>query len=140
MASLLLSKFVSRYRFLPDESAAIAFRVPLFSRLFAVCLACTLSAKQELQGAGSGVAFTPVAGITTSGIYAYTRNPIYVAMVMGVLPGLALLFDSAWPLISAAPMFVYLSKVVIPVEEAFLVQHYGSVYEAYLAAVPRWIA
>ena len=37
-------------------------------------------------------------------------------------------------------MFVYLSKVVIPVEEAFLVQHYGSVYEAYLAAVPLWIA
>ena len=140
MVSLLLSKVVSRYRFLPDEIAGITFRVPLFSLLFAVCLGCSLSAKQELHGAGSGVAFTPVAGITTSGIYAHTRNPIYVGMVMGVLPGLAVLFDSAWPLISAAPMFVYLSKVVIPTEEAFLAQHYGPAYEDYLEAVPRWIA
>lgn len=40
---------------------------------------------------------------------------------------------------TARPQFVYLDKVVIPGEEAFLGREFGASYDAYMAATPRWI-
>ena len=135
----MLGRFVSRYRFLPDELMAIKMRVPIFAVLFATFMGCMISSTRELHSVGSGVTFTPVEGITQSGLFAYSRNPIYIAILI-LLPSFAVLFDSAWPLISVAPMFVFLSKYIIPVEEAFLAQHFGAAYDKYAEAVPRWLA
>lgn len=35
--------------------------------------------------------FTPVGGIAQSGVYAYSRNPMYVASIFVVAPGVAVL-------------------------------------------------
>jgi protein-S-isoprenylcysteine O-methyltransferase Ste14 len=62
-------------------------------------------AASALHAAGSGVTFTPVAGLATTGAFAATRNPIY-CLLLGTLPLLAVLFDSAWILVMTAPMFL----------------------------------
>ncbi len=75
-------------------------------------------------------------GVTRSGMYAYTRNPLYIgsfvigvgACVMGRDPVFAILFLILYPIVYAQ---------VIRREEAYLVGRYGEEYRAYLRDVPR---
>tara|TARA_B110001452_G_C15215626_1_gene421560 strand:- start:1068 stop:1442 length:375 start_codon:yes stop_codon:yes gene_type:complete len=78
-ASLILAKTVTRYRFLPDELSALKTRVAIFTLATSIFARFFLESRDELHAAGSGVAFTPVAGIATTGPYAHSRNPLYVS-------------------------------------------------------------
>ncbi len=77
-------------------------------------------------------------GVTRSGMYAYTRNPLYIgsfvigvgACVMGRDLVFAVLFLVLYPIVYAQ---------VIRREEAYLVDRYGDEYHAYLREVPRII-
>ena len=105
----------------------------------ATVIPLNIVAARELHDVGSGVAFTPVGGLATEGIFSMTRNPLYVGVLFVAMPLLACIFDNAWILIVMAPMWIWLSRVVIPAEESFLTQHYGAAYTAYLESVPRWV-
>ncbi len=128
-----------RYRFLPDWLAPLRVRTTLFALVLSLGVYVFAAAANDLHAADSGVSFTPVGGIATGGMYAHSRNPLYVLFAFVILPSLAMAFDCAWPLFAAAPMFLYLSNVVIPAEEAFLERHYGAAYTAYAASTPRWL-
>jgi protein-S-isoprenylcysteine O-methyltransferase Ste14 len=72
------------------------------------------------------------------GPYRFTRNPIYVGMVL-VLAGEALLLGglAAWFVL---PVFIGLiARNVIPVEESMLEERFGQEYHDYRARVRRWI-
>ena len=139
LISLALAKKVDRFQFLPDYLTALPVRVVIFMMAVSAALYVEMDAKKSLDDAGSGVAFTPIAGIAVDGLYRYSRNPLYTVHVFVTMPALALLFDSGWLLVASAPMFAYLSKIVIPAEEAFLEQNFGSAFTEYAASVPRWI-
>ena len=78
-ASLILAKTLTRYRFLPDYLSALKTRVALFTLATAIFARFFVESRDKLHAAGSGVAFTPVAGIATTGPYAHSRNPLYVS-------------------------------------------------------------
>jgi len=75
-------------------------------------------------------------GVTRNGIYAYTRNPLYIgsfligtgACVMGRDPAFTVLFFVLF-------LFVY-SRVILR-EELYLAGRYGEEYQRYLREVPR---
>jgi protein-S-isoprenylcysteine O-methyltransferase Ste14 len=75
-------------------------------------------------------------GVTRAGVYAFTRNPLYIgsfviglgACVMGRDPVFAVLFLVLFPLVYAS---------VIRREERYLIGRYGDDYVAYLREVPR---
>ncbi|MBA7586126.1 hypothetical protein ES708_28122 [subsurface metagenome] len=77
-------------------------------------------------------------GVSRSGIYAYTRNPLYIgsfilgigACIMGKDPYFTALFTVSFPLYYAR---------VIKREEKWLIGMYGEPYEAYIREVPRLI-
>jgi protein-S-isoprenylcysteine O-methyltransferase Ste14 len=77
-------------------------------------------------------------GVTRNGIYAFTRNPLYLgsfliglgACIVGRDPYFALLFILLFP-----PIYFQ----VIKGEEAHLIERYGDDYRAYLEEVPRFI-
>jgi protein-S-isoprenylcysteine O-methyltransferase Ste14 len=76
--------------------------------------------------------------LMTDGPYRFTRNPIYVGMVL-VLAGVALLLGgiAAWFVL---PVFIWLiARNVIPVEESMLEKRFGQEYHDYRARVRRWI-
>ena len=60
----------------------------------------------------------PTTSVYQSGIYAYTRNPIYLGVLLWMIAG-ALFFDKAWIMIMALPLVLFLNKVVIEKEEAY---------------------
>ncbi len=76
--------------------------------------------------------------LVTSGIYRYTRNPMYVGMLLTILGWAAYL---ASPLtLLFGPLFVlYMNRFQIGPEERVLTVLFGAPYAAYTGRVRRWI-
>lgn len=76
--------------------------------------------------------------LVTNGLYAFTRNPMYVGVILASL-GVALWFGR--PLMFFAPALIFLitNFVLIPFEEAKMLRQFGETYEAYRKRVRRWI-
>jgi hypothetical protein len=87
----------------------------------------------------SGENFVPVGGLACTGIYQYTRNPLYCGLLFVALPGAAVVLDSAWLLVGMVPLFLYLNQVVIAAEEKFLADTFGDDYTEFCNNVPRWL-
>jgi demethylmenaquinone methyltransferase/2-methoxy-6-polyprenyl-1,4-benzoquinol methylase len=74
--------------------------------------------------------------LVTTGVFAFTRNPIYLALT-GIALGVSLALGSGslTLLACAAPCYF---QHLIRREEHFLGAHYDEAYAAYRAGVPRW--
>jgi protein-S-isoprenylcysteine O-methyltransferase Ste14 len=73
-----------------------------------------------------------------TGLYRYVRNPIYIAVVAIILGQAVLMGD--WPLIVyGASLWLFFHLFVVAYEEPTLEETFGEKYEAFRAAVPRWI-
>lgn len=81
---------------------------------------------------------TPTDVIVTHGPYAFSRNPIYVAMLL-LLAGVGIWTNSFWFFIVAAVCSRLLDKGVIVPEERYLEREFGSTYSEYRAKVRRWL-
>ncbi|HLO16821.1 MAG TPA: isoprenylcysteine carboxylmethyltransferase family protein [Anaerolineales bacterium] len=79
-----------------------------------------------------------VSRLVTSGIYRFTRNPIYLGFLL-MLIGIPLNSGSYWGILLAPIMVVLFNKLVIEHEEDYLAQKFGSDYESYKLNVRRWI-
>lgn len=76
--------------------------------------------------------------LVTSGPYHYTRNPMYVGMLI-ILTGWGIYLGSVTPFL-LLPLFVLTLTVqqIIP-EEKVLEEKFGDAYLGYKARVPRWL-
>lgn len=75
--------------------------------------------------------------LVTDGVFAYSRNPIYVAFGT-ILAGQFLIFPDAILLVYAvAGMWLFHRQVLR--EEAFLKRHYGRAYAAYAERTRRYV-
>jgi protein-S-isoprenylcysteine O-methyltransferase Ste14 len=82
--------------------------------------------------------FQPAAALVVDGPYRFTRNPMYLGMVL-ILVGLALRLGSLSPWL-APPLFVALiQQRFIRAEEAFMQDTFGADYARYRAGVRRWL-
>lgn len=77
------------------------------------------------------------AEVTTTGPYAYTRNPLYLGSML-IAFGFALGARSPWIALALAVLFAVIYVPVIRSEEAFLRSRFAG-YSAYAARVPRLI-
>ena len=76
--------------------------------------------------------------LIATGPYRYTRNPMYLGLVIVSL-GIAILIG-AWPMF-LAPIAVFATAnwVHIPFEEAKMRRQFGSTYDDYVGRVRRWV-
>jgi protein-S-isoprenylcysteine O-methyltransferase Ste14 len=81
---------------------------------------------------------TPATDLATSGVFAWSRNPIYLGMVL-LCAGVAVFINSLWTLLFAIAFAAVLQKGVIGPEEAYLERRFGQRYLDYKARVRRWI-
>lgn len=76
--------------------------------------------------------------IISSGIFRFTRNPIYLGFLLMVI-GFPLNYGSIWGII-AAPFFVTtMNRLVIEKEEAYLEKKFKEQYTNYKSSVRRWL-
>jgi protein-S-isoprenylcysteine O-methyltransferase Ste14 len=84
------------------------------------------------------VPFETASKLVTWGPYQFTRNPMYVGLLLLYIGG-AGIEGEPWPLILLLPLVLYLDRVVIPVEETRLREAFGDAYQQYCAKVRRWL-
>jgi protein-S-isoprenylcysteine O-methyltransferase Ste14 len=76
--------------------------------------------------------------LVTSGFFAFTRNPMYLGLIVFSL-GAAVWFGR--PLMYLAPLFVFMiaNWAFIPFEEAKMRRQFGDAFNAYTQRVRRWL-
>jgi protein-S-isoprenylcysteine O-methyltransferase Ste14 len=94
---------------------------------------------RNFSRAGTPVQGTrPTRTLVTSGMYRWTRNPIYLAMLF-FLVGIGIAVRSPWIFLLAVPLAVTFRYGVIAREEAYLDRLFGDAYRDYKAHVRRWL-
>ena len=107
--------------------------------LAAAGVAAIAAAMRAFRAAGTNVETDrPSEAIVTTGLYARSRNPIYVSMA-AIGAGIGLALGSGWVLAMVVPLVLVLRWGVIAREERYLAAKFGAPYRAYTAAVRRWL-
>jgi len=76
--------------------------------------------------------------IISSGVYGFTRNPMYLGM--GVLQaGFGVALANAWVLLLVPVTWAVIQAIAIRHEEAYLERKFGAAYIDYRSRVRRWL-
>jgi len=132
VAAYLLAWFVPLSITVPPILENIGFAFVVIGFLFGLAAFLEFRrARTTLDPHGS------VASIVTSGVYRFSRNPIYVGFLLMVI-GVPLNSGTYWGAVLAAIFFLLCTKLVIEREEAYLEKKFGDVYTSYKSRVRRW--
>lgn len=113
----------------------IGFRLILAG--FALFLASVLIIQRHMRLSLLANTFGSPRHLVTSGIFRYSRNPIYVAFL---LPLAALAYFSCSAAIAAIALYIWsMNLTVIRKEERDLAALFGAEYAQYCRLVPRWV-
>lgn len=82
--------------------------------------------------------FNESSTLVTDGVFQFSRNPMYLGMVL-VLTGIALLLRSLSPFLVIIPFAILIDKTFIRIEERMLAETFGASWEAYKARTRRWL-
>ena len=80
----------------------------------------------------------PTTEIVNRGPYRFTRNPMYLQMVLGCI-GFAILLANVWILLLTPVCAWALQQLAILPEESYLERKFGADYLAYKRRVRRWL-
>ena len=91
-----------------------------------------------VKGRGTLSPVDPTKHLVITGLYKYSRNPMYVGVVT-ILIGEALFFQSTSLWLYALFVFVGFHLFIILIEEPRLKKDFGEAYHTYCEKVRRWI-
>lgn len=121
-------------RFLPDGAPRVVAGVVLT----ALSIGLGLWAALLMVKAGTTVEpYGATTRIITHGPFRYSRNPIYIAL-SGWYGGVAIAFNSLWPLLFLPVVLIVMVQGVIKREERYLERKFGEEYLGYKRRVRRW--
>ena len=107
--------------------------------LIAVGTAIALAGVRRFRKAGTTVLpFGGTSELVTSGIYRFTRNPMYLGMTLAYV-GFTLLLNSVWCVLFLPVALMSVYVLAVRPEERYLSQKFGDQYTRYRAKVRRWI-
>jgi protein-S-isoprenylcysteine O-methyltransferase Ste14 len=76
--------------------------------------------------------------LVTEGVFRWSRNPMYLGMIL-IVAGIALLEGSVAPWVIVAVLAVVLDRVFIVREEKMLQETFSAAFERYRQRVRRWL-
>jgi len=91
-----------------------------------------------VSGKGTLAPWSPPRHLVVTGLYRYSRNPMYISVLV-ILIGWALTFDVSGLLWYAAFIAVAFQLRVVLGEEPWLARTHGEEWTRYSSAVRRWI-
>ncbi len=77
-------------------------------------------------------------GLITEGVYRLVRNPLYAGFIVFLVPGISLLLNNPWIILSTIVMMLVF-KMSIHKEEQYLKKEFGTAYEDYMSKVKQII-
>ncbi|MGI9395138.1 MAG: methyltransferase family protein [Boseongicola sp.] len=80
----------------------------------------------------------PVLNVVQNGPYRFTRNPMYLGMILFVA-GLGIAVSTLWGMVIACLLWVVLHWGVVLREEVYLKAKFGADYDRLLASTRRWL-
>lgn len=80
----------------------------------------------------------PSPTMVETGPYRFTRNPMYLAMVV-VTCAIGILANTSWIVLGAPLGLAIVHFIAVRPEETYLAAKFGADYEAYRARVPRYL-
>lgn len=76
--------------------------------------------------------------VVSSGIYRYSRNPMYLGLLL-VLAGVAVALSNAAAFVLLAAFVAYMNRYQIKPEERVLLEKFGPAFAQYMSRVRRWV-
>lgn len=107
--------------------------------LLGLVLIVWVSVTHANAGKSTPVPFSVPKKFVADGPYTFSRNPMYVSMLV-ILVGEALLLQAPWLLVFTAFLYVLFFFYVKYNEEKLLIQRFGASYKNYMMNVPRWLS
>lgn len=107
--------------------------VLMLGGLFAV-----LPAKKFNEAGTTIKPFEESSTLITDGLYRYTRNPMYLGMVL-VLVGVDMVLGSLSPFLVVPLFIILIDRIFIRKEEEALRAQFGEQYTSYVGKVRRWL-
>ncbi|MBL4573322.1 MAG: isoprenylcysteine carboxylmethyltransferase family protein [Gammaproteobacteria bacterium] len=118
---------------IPEFAEIFGYLLVLFGITIAILVATSF------RRAGTAIEpWKPTTSIVTTGLYAWSRNPIYAGFCL-ISMGVGVASNSLWIFISFIPAAFLLYHVAIAKEEAYLEEKFGEEYTDYKKKVRRWI-
>lgn len=127
-------------RFLPFGSFDFFGREELAVFLFALAFLIMVIALLQFSRAKTTtnpINLTKTSSLVTKGIFKYTRNPMYLAMLL-ILLGFGLKLGNAFNTLMAASFVLYMNRFQIESEEKALTKLFKKEYNIYCKATRRW--
>jgi len=135
-AGLVLENFVLEFGPLPVSST---LRLGLGGLLILVGILLIIFAKYEFHKSKQpSMPGKPTTKIVKSGIFKYSRNPLYLGIVIA-FAGVGVMFDMVWFILLDIPLGMVFNKVLIVPEERYLSENFGEEYLLYMRNVRRWL-
>jgi|TARA_Y100001963_G_scaffold81348_1_gene112781 protein-S-isoprenylcysteine O-methyltransferase Ste14 len=78
------------------------------------------------------------ASLVTSGVYQFSRNPMYVGMLL-MLVGWGIYLGNIASFIMLPIFILYMNRFQIMPEETFMAEKFGLAYQQYKKSVRRWL-
>ena len=135
LISVLLQKVfpVSASFFNTQTAAILGYLFVAFGLIFALpALLKFLKSKNTL------ITVKPANSLQTDGIYAFTRNPMYLGLLF-LYTGIAFFAGNWWTIILIPLVVIIITGYVIKREERYLHDAFGPDFTAYKIKVRRWI-
>ena len=84
------------------------------------------------------IKFKKVNKLITSGIYKYSRNPMYLGLLLIVISS-SILYLNIYSVITPMIFYYWINRFQIKREEIFLTEKFGKEYLSYKTKTRRWI-
>ena len=84
------------------------------------------------------VKFVNVNKLVTSGIYKYSRNPMYLGMIL-ILISTSIFYLNYYSMLTPFIFYFWINRFQIKREEIFLEKKFGKEYVSYKSKTRRWI-
>ncbi len=139
VAFFLLSLLINRYWPLPNQwlQNSICFAAGWIC--IGAWLTITIPALARfIWSKNTLMTIRPAKSLQTIGIYSYTRNPMYLGLVL-LYTGIALFKDNTWTFILLPIVITIIQEYVIKREEKYLTIAFPTQYPDYCKKVRRWV-
>jgi protein-S-isoprenylcysteine O-methyltransferase Ste14 len=82
-------------------------------------------------------ASTPKNRLVTRGLYRFTRNPVYIGVLLMQIG--VVVACTSWLYLLLTAVLLMLINTILSAEERYCLETYGDAYRTYVSRTPRWI-